>query len=68
MTGASPATVPPVVATVMLDVVFITRLQLRLACDVPVLYRMPLDPSDADDMWKLIRVAFTIKSGAFVRE
>jgi len=40
--GASPATVPAAVATMMVDVAFITRLQLRLACDVAVLYRVPL--------------------------
>lgn len=66
--GASPATVPAAIATVMVDVAFITQLQLRLAYDVAVLYRVPLDPADPDDMWKLIRVAFTIKSGEFVRE
>ncbi|GAB3656270.1 hypothetical protein GCM10027589_15790 [Actinocorallia lasiicapitis] len=66
--GASPATVPAAVATMMVDVAFITRLQLRLAYDVSVLYRVQLDLSDPEDMWKLIRVAFTIKSGEVVRE
>lgn len=66
--GASPATVPAAVATVMVDVAFITRLQLRLAYDISVLYRVPLNLSDPEDMWKLIRVAFTIKSGEVVRE
>ncbi|MGW8501813.1 hypothetical protein [Streptomyces sp. CLCI03] len=66
--GASPATVPAAVATMMVDVAFITRLQLRLAHDIAVLYRVPLDLSDPDDMWKLIRVAFTIKGGEAVRE
>ncbi|WP_326613475.1 EcsC family protein [Streptomyces scopuliridis] len=65
--GASPATVPAAVATLMVDVAFITRLQLRLTYDIAVLYRVPLDLSDPDDMWKLIRVAFTIKSGEVVR-
>lgn len=66
--GASPATVPAAVVTVMVDVAFITQLQLRLAYDIAVLYRVPIDPSDPDDMWKLIRVAFTIKGGEAVRE
>jgi len=66
--GASPATVPAAVATFMVDLAFITQLQLRLAYDIAVLYRVPLDTSDPDDLWKLIRVAFTIKSGEFVRE
>ncbi|MFE1928175.1 hypothetical protein ACFW91_37195 [Streptomyces asoensis] len=61
--GASPATVPAAVATMMVDVAFITQLQLRLAYDVSVLYRVPLDVHDPEDLWKLIRVAFTIKSG-----
>lgn len=66
--GASPATVPAAIATVMVDVAFITQLQLRLAYDVAVLYRVPLDLSDPEDVWKLIRVAFTIKSGEVARE
>lgn len=65
--GSSPATVPAAIATVMVDVAFITQLQLRLAYDVAVLYRVPLEMSDPDDVWKLIRVAFTIKSGEAVR-
>ena len=66
--GASPATVPAAIATFMVDVTFITQLQLRLAYDIAVLYRVPLDMSDPDDLWKLIRVAFTIKGGELVRE
>ena len=66
--GASPLTLPAAAATVMVDVAFITQLQIRLAYDVAVLYRVQLDTSDPDDLWKLIRVAFTIKSGEAVRE
>lgn len=66
--GASPLTVPAAIATVMVDVAFITQLQLRLAYDVAVLYRVPLDLSDPEDLWRLIRVAFTIKGGEFARE
>jgi tellurite resistance protein len=66
--GASPAMVPAAIATIVVDVAYITQLQLRLAYDLAVLYRVPLDISDPDDMWKLIRVAFTIKSGEAVRE
>ena len=66
--GASPATVPAAIGSVMVDVAFITRLQLRLAWDIAVLYRVPLDLSDPDDLWKLIRVAFTIKSSEVLRE
>ncbi|MES9525409.1 hypothetical protein [Streptomyces capoamus] len=66
--GASPATVPAAVATMMVDVAFLTQLQLRLAYDVSVLYRVPLDVHDPEDLWKLIRVAFTIESGEAARE
>jgi hypothetical protein len=66
--GASPLTVPAAAATLMLDLAYITQLQLRLAYDISVLYRVPLDLSDPDDMWKLIRVAFTIKGGELARE
>jgi hypothetical protein len=66
--GASPATVPAAIVTIMVDVAYITQLQLRLAYDIAVLYRVPLDMSDPADLWKLIRVAFTIKSGEVVRE
>ncbi|WP_404385296.1 hypothetical protein LL946_04765 [Knoellia locipacati] len=66
--GASPATVPAAIATVMVDVAYITQLQLRLAYDISVLYRVPLDVSDPEDLWKLIRVVFTIKSGEVARE
>lgn len=66
--GASPATVPAAVATVMVDVAYVTRLQLRLAYDIAVLYGVPLDLSDPDDLWKLVRVAFTIKGGEVARE
>ncbi|MEV8087231.1 hypothetical protein [Streptomyces nigra] len=61
--GASPATVPAALTTVMADVAFISQLQLRLAYDISVLYRVPINVHDPEDLWKLIRVAFTIKSG-----
>jgi tellurite resistance protein len=66
--GASVVTIPAAVATVMVDVAFITQLQLRLAYDIAVLYRVPLNLSDPEDLWKLIRVAFTIKGGEIARE
>ncbi len=67
LSGASPLTVPAALTTVMVDVAFTTQLQL-LAHDIAVLYRVPLDTSDPDDLWKLLRVAFTVKSGEAVRE
>lgn len=66
--GAAVATLPAAALTVLADVVFTTQLQLRLAYDISVLYRVPLDADDPEDLWKLIRVAFTIKSGEGIRE
>lgn len=66
--GASPATVPAALGTILVDVAFITQLQLRLAYDISVLYRIPFDVNDPEDLWKLIRVAFTIKGGEAARE
>lgn len=66
--GASPATVPAAIVTVMVDVAFITQLQLRLAYDIAILYRIKLDLNDPEDLWKLIRVAFSIKTGEIARE
>lgn len=48
--GASPATLPAAAVTFMVDVAYIPQLQLRLAYDIAVLYRVPLDLSDPDDL------------------
>lgn len=66
--GASPATVPAAAATVLVDVVYLSQLQIRLAYDIAVLYRIEIDLSDPEDLWHLIGVAFTIRSGEAVRE
>ena len=67
--GACLAPLPPVVVaaastTITTDVAYITRLQLCLAWDIAMLYRVPLDLDDPHDLWKLIRVAFTIQGAA----
>lgn len=61
--GASPLTLPAGGASFAVDLVYTSQIQLRLAHDVAVLYRVPLDMDDPDDLWKLIKVAFAIKSG-----
>ncbi|MGW4112553.1 hypothetical protein ACWEFJ_16895 [Actinosynnema sp. NPDC004786] len=65
--GASPIAVPAGVATFMVDLTYITQLQLRLAHDIAVIYRVPLDVEDPEDMMKLVRVAFGIKAGEIAR-
>lgn len=61
--GASPLTLPAGGASFVVDMVFLSQLQLRLAHDIAVLYRVPLNLEDPEDLWKLIRIAFVIKSG-----
>lgn len=65
--GASPATVPAGVVTFMVDLTYITQLQIRLAYDIAVIYRIPLDVDDPEDVMKLVRVAFGIKAGEVAR-
>ncbi len=66
--AASPLTLPAAGATFVVDLAFVSQLQLRLAYDISVLYRVPLDLHDPEDLWKLIRVAFAIKSGEVGRD
>lgn len=61
--GASPLALPAGGASFVIDLVYTSQLQLRLAHDIAVLYRVPLDMDDPDDLWKLIGIAFAIKSG-----
>ncbi|USQ80102.1 hypothetical protein NF556_00095 [Ornithinimicrobium faecis] len=61
--GASPLTLPAAAASFTVDLVYTSQLQLRLAYDLSVLYGVPLDLDDPDDLWKLIRVAFVVKTG-----
>jgi hypothetical protein len=61
--GASPLTLPAAGASFVLDLLYVSQLQLKLAYDVAVLYRVPLDLEDPEDLWKLIRIAFLIKGG-----
>lgn len=66
--GASPLTLPAAGVTLLVDVAYIARLQLHLAYDIAILYRVPIDVEDPDDLWKLIRVAFTIRSAQAASE
>ncbi|QEH92711.1 hypothetical protein FV141_03545 [Dermacoccus abyssi] len=61
--GASPLTAPAAVGSFVVDLAYTTRLQLRLAHDIAVLYGVPIDVNDSEDLWKLIRIALLIKSG-----
>jgi hypothetical protein len=66
--GASPLTLPAAGVSFVADLLYVSNLQLRLAHDIAVLYRVPLDLDDPEDLWKLIGVAFAIKSGEAGRE
>lgn len=59
--GASPLTLPAGGAAFVIDLAYISQLQIKLAYDISVLYQVPLDLDDPEDLWKLIRIAFAIK-------
>jgi uncharacterized protein (DUF697 family) len=65
--GASPLTLPGAALTFTVDLLYVTRLQLRLAYDLAVLYGTPVDMNDPEDLYDLIRVAFGIKAGEALR-
>jgi hypothetical protein len=66
--GASKLALPVGGASFVVDLMFTSRKQLRMAYDIAVIYGVPLDLSDPDDLWKLIRVAFAVKAGEVGRE
>lgn len=59
--GASPFTLPAAGTAFVVDLAYLSQAQLKLAYDISVLYRVPLDLEDPDDLWKLIRIAFSVK-------
>lgn len=61
--GASPLTLPAGGAAFVIDTSYTSYLQLRMAYDISVLYRIPLNLNDPDDMWKLVKIAMGIKAG-----
>lgn len=63
MGGASPLTAPAAVTSFVIDLAYTSRLQLRLAHDIAMIYGVPIDVTDSEDTWKLVRVALVIKSG-----
>lgn len=66
--GASPLALPGAVATFVIDLFFTTQIQLRLAHDIAVLYGVPINIEDPEDLLDLLRVAFGIKAAELVRE
>jgi hypothetical protein len=61
--GASPITVPAAILSFTADLLFVSRLQLRLAYDLSVLYGHPVDLDDPEGLVALIKVAFGVKAG-----
>ena len=56
--AASGVALPAAGVSFVLDLLFVSNLQLRLAYDVAVISGVPLDLDDPEDLWRLIRVAF----------
>ncbi len=61
--GASPLTLPVGGAAFVVDTSYTSYLQLRMAYDISVLYGIPLDHRDPEDLWRLVRIAVGIKVG-----
>lgn len=59
--GASPITGSAALMSFSADLFSTTTIQLRLAYDIAVLYRIPIDFDDPEDLWRFIRVAFAVK-------
>lgn len=66
--AASPLTLPAAGASFVLDLLYLSHLQLRLAHDIAVLLQVPIDLADPEDVGKLVRVAFAIKGTEAGRE
>ncbi|GAB3331157.1 hypothetical protein RMN56_20625 [Micromonospora halotolerans] len=45
------------------NLAYVSRVQLRLAWDIAVLYRVPPDLNDPEELGEFVRVAFGIKAG-----
>lgn len=54
--------IPAAIVGVMAEVLYTVRLQLRLAYDLHLLYGMPIEADDPDDLMKLFAVIYGVKS------
>jgi hypothetical protein len=61
---ALPVALPSAGASFVLDLLFMSSLQLRLSYDIAVILKVPLDLEDPEDLWRLIQVAFVLKEPA----
>ena len=63
MGGPSPLTVPAGTAAFAVDMAYLSQSQIKLAYDISVLYGIPFDLDDPDDLWNLVKIAFAVKVG-----
>jgi len=66
--GSSPITLPAAALSFTADLFFTTQLQFRLAYDMAVLYGVPIDVDDPEDLVDLLKVAFGIKAGELAQQ
>jgi tellurite resistance protein len=59
--AALPVALPSAGASFVLDLLFMSSLQLRLSYDVALILGVPLDLEDPEDLWRLIQVAFILQ-------
>lgn len=62
--ATSAVTLPAAGASFVLDLLFMSNVQLRLAHDIATISGVPLDLDDPEDLWTLIRVAFVVQGRA----
>lgn len=60
--GKSPWMLPAALTTFAVDLLYVTRLQIRLAYDMGVLYGKPWNLDDPEDVYELLTVAFGVKA------
>ena len=62
--AAAAVTMPAAGVSFVLDLLFMSSQQLRLAYDIAMIFGVPLDLDDPEDLWRLIQVAFVIEGSA----
>jgi len=62
----APITVPAIASSIILDVAYTTRIQLRTTYDLSVIYKSPLLMNDVEDCYLLFLSAFGVKTAEII--
>ncbi len=58
--GAAGVAMPAVVTAIVSEMLYTTRLQVRLVYDLSLLYGYPIDPSDPEDLYRAFCLAYGV--------